>query len=332
MRSVRLGEEYTRERIIARIEGPKKGVEFKRYGDQKKASETVREYKKKNDSPTKYQKRFYYRYVCTVNIRHPVFVDRDNWKYKKDVMDLYRYAQQVSYVFSHNIRTRNDAEEKRVSLEEALRQIQKEKKKLRCELGAGSNYYRMKQLLSIQEDLKRFPEGSRPDLMEAAEDLIRDITCGETLDECLGRYNSVNKVLDDLGTAAKHVREELQVVDDILGMEDVDHGYMRYRGDGRADVRRITVNRKSCAEIIQTEGSRAFRIPGTSRYVQVPLKDTVKLSEAAMSAFIRMSRRYAVLDEAGAKIRTDSGRELMKRSDDRTQRKIMNITKNSDSL
>ena len=62
-RSVRLGEEYTRERIIARIEGPKKGVEFKRYGDYEKASETVREYKKKNDSPTKYQKRFYYRYA-----------------------------------------------------------------------------------------------------------------------------------------------------------------------------------------------------------------------------------------------------------------------------
>ena len=75
-----------------------------------------------------------------------------------------------------------------------------------------------------------------------------------------------------------------------------------------------------------------FRIPGTSGFVRVPLRDTVKLSEAAMSAVIRMSGRYAVLDEAGAQIRTDSGRELMKRFDDRTQRRIMNITKNSDSL
>ena len=332
VRFMRLGEEYTRERIIQRIGSPKKGAEFKRYGNYKKESETIRRYTKEKGSPSEYQKRFYYRYICTINIRHPVFADRDNWRYKKDVMDLFRYSRQVSYVFAHNIRSRNDAEEKRISLQEALRQIQKEKKKLRIELGSGSNYYRMKQLLSIQEELKRFPEGSCPDLMEAAEDLIRDITCGETLDECLDRYNSVNKVLDDLGTAAKQVREELLVVDGILGMEDVDHGYMRYRGGGQDDVRRITVNRKSCAENIRTDGFRIFRIPGTSGYVQVPLKDTVKLSEEAVSALIHMKGRYPVLDETGAQIRTESGRELMKRLDDRRQRKTMNFTKTSDSL
>lgn len=92
------------------------------------------------------------------------------------------------------------------------------------------------------------------------------------------------------------------------------------------------MNGKTCAGSIRAEGYRVFRIPGTSGYVRVPLRDTVKLSEAAMSAVIRMSGRYAVLDEAGAQIRTDSGRELMKRFDDRTQRRIMNITKNSDSL
>ena len=332
VRSVRLGEEYTRERIIARIEGPKKGVEFKRYGDYKKASETVREYKKKNDSPTKYQKRFYYRYVCTVNIRHPVFVDRDNWKYKKDVMDLYRYGRQVSYVFRHNIRSRADAEERRAYLLESMRRIQKEKKKLRSELGPGSSYQRIGRLLFIQEEIKKFPEGSRPDLMEEAVSLIREITRGETLDESLERFHSVNKVLGDLTIAAKQVREELKTVDSILGMEDADPGYMKTRGGGQAEIRRITVNGKVCAGSIRAEGYRVFRIPGTSGYVRVPLRDTVKLSEAAVSAVIRMSGRYAVLDEAGAQIRTDSGRELMKRFDDRSQRRIMNITKNSDSL
>ena len=208
------------------------------------------------------------------------------------MIELYRYGRQVSYVFRHNIRSRADAEERRAYLQESMRRLKKEKKKLRSELGSGSNYQRIGRLLSIQEEIKKFPEGSRPDLMEEAVGLVREITRGETLDESLARFHSVNKVLDDLTIAAKQVRKELQTVDSILGMEDADPGYMKTRGSGQAERRRITVNGKA----------------------------------------IRMSGRYAVLDEAGAQIRTDSGRELMKRSDDRTQRRIMNITKNSDSL
>lgn len=92
------------------------------------------------------------------------------------------------------------------------------------------------------------------------------------------------------------------------------------------------MNRKACAGSIRAEGYRMLRIPGTSGFVRISLRDTVKLSEAAVSAVIRMSGRYAVLDEAGAQIRTESGRELMKRFDDRTRRRIMAVTKSSDSL
>lgn len=70
VRSMRLGEEYSKDSIKQRITGKKKGMEFRRYGNYEKLKEIIREYYQKNGFPTSYQKKFYYRFVCTVNVRH----------------------------------------------------------------------------------------------------------------------------------------------------------------------------------------------------------------------------------------------------------------------
>lgn len=327
---MRLGEEYSKESIKQRIAGKKKGLEFRRYGNYEKLKEILRGYYQKNGFPTSYQKKFYYRFVCTVNVRHPVFYE--NWKYKKDVLDLYRYNQQLNYMFRNNIRSKEDAEKKQQDLKNDLREIASEKRKLRKTIGPESNYYRMRKLLSLQEEIKKYPEGSRDDLLEQARELIGKITLSETLDEALERYNSINTLLDNFENAKKKIIEELKIVDGIVGTSIPDYDYRKYRQDRenhqgediRGGGRRVTLNKKLFADSIVKDGYWIFRIPGTEEYIAVPMKNTLKLSEITMSAYIYPEKEYDILDSSGTVLRKTTGKELMKHFDDRTRKQKKN--------
>lgn len=316
VRSMRLGKEYSKERIRERIGERKTGVEFRRYGDNEKLAETLREYKTKNGSPTVYQKQFYYRFVSTVNIRHPVFYDYENWKYKKDVLNLYIYSQQINYVLKNGIRSKEDAEKKRQELLGNLQKIKEEKTRLRLSLGAGSNYYRMKRLLSLQEEMKKYPVGSREDLMEQARSLIEKITLSETLDEALTRFNRVNQVLDNLERGRKRTHEELKLVEGILGEDFKNRDYRnlksrRIRSDEEQRIR-ITINKKLFVDTHNKSGINIFRIPRTKACVAIPIKHIVKLSDATVVAFIHQDDNYQIMNENGKEIGTVKGEGLKK--------------------
>ena len=322
---MRLGEEYSKDSIKQRIAGKKKGMEFRRYGNYEKLKEIIREYYQKNGFPTSYQKKFYYRFVCTVNVRHPVFYE--NWKYKKDVLDLYRYNQQLNYMFRNNIRSKEDAEKKKQDLKDSLRKILSEKRKLQKTIGPDSNYYRMRKLLSLQEEMKKYPEGTRDDLMEQAREMIGKITLSETLEEALKRYTSINDLLDNFEIAKKKIADDLKIVDGIVGTSIPDYDYRKYKKDrenhqdDNPSGRRVTINQKQFAENILKNGFRVFKIPGTKEYVAVPMKNTLRLSEITMSAYIYPEKEYEIMDSTGAVIRKSTGKDLMKHFDDRIRRR-----------
>ena len=328
VRSMRLGEEYSKDSIKQRIAGKKKGMEFRRYGNYEKLKEIIREYYQKNGFPTSYQKKFYYRFVCTVNVRHPVFYE--NWKYKKDVLDLYRYNMQLNYMFRNNIRSKEDAEKKKQDLKDSLRKILSEKRKLQKTIGPESNYYRMRKLMSLQEEIKKYPEGSRDDLLEQARELIGKITLSETLDEALERYNSINTLLDNFEIARKKRVDELKIVDGIVGTSIPDYDYRKYKQDrdnhqdDDSSGRRVTINKKLFADNILKEGFRVFRIPGAKEYVAVPIKNTLRLTEITMSAYIYTEKEYEILNLSGDVMRKTTGKDLMKHFDDRTQKQKKN--------
>ena len=314
VRSIRLGNEYSKERIIERIAGRKHGMEFRRYGNYEKLSEAMGRYKIENGNPTVYQKQFYYRVISTVNIRHPVFYDYENWKYKKDVLNLYLYNRQINYVLQNRIRSKEDAERKRLELAEEIHKIEKERKRLRSSLIPESNYYRMKKLLSIQEELKKYPDGSRDDLMEQAKVLIEKITLSESLDEAFKRFNSVNQVLDDIALAYKKIGNELKLVEVILGEDFKRRDYRTFKSqksDHDAGQRiRITLNRKLFADDLNKTGYRVFRIPGTKKHVAIPVKHTVRVSERTVAAFIYPEDEYQISNEAGEEIGRIRGDKL----------------------
>jgi len=324
VRSMRLGEEYSKDSIKQRIAGKKKGMEFRRYGNYKKLKEIIRDYYQKNGFLTPFQKKFYYRFVCTVNVRHPVFYE--NWKYKKDVLELHRYNQQLNYMFRNNIRSKEDAEKKQKDLKDGLRKILSEKKKLQKTISPDSNYYQMRRLLSLQEEMKKYPEASRDDLMEQAREIIGKITLSETLDEALERYNSINALIESFEIAKKKIADDLKIVDGIVGTSIPDYDYRKYKKDrenhqdDNPSGRRVTINQKQFAENIMKNGFRVFKIPRTKEYVAVPMKNTLRLSEITMSAFIYSENEYEILNSSGAVIRKTTGKDLTKRFDDRTQR------------
>ena len=325
VRSMRLGEGYSKDSIKQRIAGKKKGMKFRRYGNYEKLKEIIRDYYQKNGFLTPFQKKFYYRFVCTVNVRHPVFYE--NWKYKKDVFELYRYNQQLNYMFRNNIRSKEDAEKKKQDLKDSLRKILSEKRKLQKTIGPDSNYYRMRKLLSLQEEMKKYPEGSRDDLMEQARETIGKITLSETLDEALERYNSINALLDNFEASKRKIIDELKIVDGIAGTTIPDFDYRKYNQDREnhqddsPSCRRVTINRKLFAESIVKKGFRIFRIPGTKEYVSVPMKNTLKLSEITMSAYIYPEKEYEIMNLTGAVIRKTTGKDLIKYFEVRTRKR-----------
>ena len=326
VRSIRLGEEYSKDSIKQRIAGKKEGMEFRRYGNYEKLKKIIREYFQKNGFLTPFQKKFYYRFICTVNVRHPVFYE--NWKYKKDVLELYRYNQQLNYMFRNNIRSKEDAEKKQKDLKDGLRKILSEKRKLQKTIGPDSNYYRMRKLLFLQEEMKKYPEGSREDLMEQAREMIGKITLSVTLDEALERYNSINTLLDNFENTKKKTIDELKIVDGIVGTTIPDYDYRKYKLDRDNHIDdcpsgfRVTINRKLFAESIVKKGFRIFRIPGTKEYVSVPMKNTLKLSEITMSVYIYPEKEYEILNSSGDAIRKTTGKDLMKHFDNRTRKRM----------
>ena len=62
-----------------------------------------------------------------------------------------------------------------------------------------------------------------------------------------------------------------------------------------------------------------FRISGTKEYVAVPIKNTLRLSEITMSAYIYPEKEYDILNLSGDVMRKTIGKDLMKHFDDRTQ-------------
>ena len=324
VRSMRLGEEYSKDSIKQRISGKKEGMEFRRYGNYEKLKEIIRDYYQKNGFLTPFQKKFYYRFVCTVNVRHPIFYE--NWKYKKDVLELYQYNQQLNYMFRNNIRSKEDAEKKQKDLKDGLRKILSEKKKLHKTIGPDSNYYRMRKLLSLQEEMKKYPEGSRADLMEQARKLIGKITLSETLDEALERYNSINALQERFEIAKKKIVNELKLVNGIVGTDIPDYDYKKYQQDRESHLcnslsgYRVTINQKLFAENIVQNGFRIFRIPGTKEYVAVPMKNAMKLSEITMSAYIYPEKEYEILNLSGDTIRKSLGKKLIKHFDNQTKK------------
>lgn len=229
-------------------------------------------------------------------------------------------------MFRNNIRSKEDAEKKQQDLKNDLREIASEKRKLRKTIGPESNYYRMRKLLSLQEEMKKYPEGSRDDLMEQARELIGKITLSETLDEALERYNSINALLDNFENAKKKIAGELKIVDGIVGTSIPDYDYRKYKQDrdnhqdDDSSGRRVTINKKLFADNILKEGFRILRIPGAKDYIAVPIKNTLRLSEITMSAYIYPEKEYDILNLSGDVMRKTIGKDLMKHFDDRTHK------------
>ena len=96
VRTMRLGEEYGKDKIRERIAGEKAGAEFKRYGNYEELIMMMMDtYREQHGDPTAFQKGFYYQYVCTMNIRHSEFYE--NWKYKKEILELHQYNLRLNY-------------------------------------------------------------------------------------------------------------------------------------------------------------------------------------------------------------------------------------------
>ena len=143
--------------------------------------------------------------------------------------------------------------------------------------------------------------------------------------EALERYNSINTLLNNFENAKKKIAGELKIVDGIVGTSIPDYDYRKYKQDrdnhqdDDSSGRRVTINKKLFADNILKEGFRIFRIPGAKDYIAVPIKNTLRLSEITMSAYIYPEKEYDILNLSGDVMRKTIGKDLMKHFDDRTQ-------------
>lgn len=111
MRSIRLGEEYSKEALLGRIgrkvQGPSvKGRTYNVYGDSKDIYRAALPYIHGKKAYTPIQRKFYQRQMRLRYHKHPTV--SSPWRYRKDVVRLGKITDMTAYLFAHDITSVED--------------------------------------------------------------------------------------------------------------------------------------------------------------------------------------------------------------------------------
>ena len=111
VRSIRLGEDYSRESLLKRIgkqkeHTPVEGRDYEIYGDPTPVYRSSMNYYRRKRSYTAFQSQAWKKWSRLTHLRRSSQVPV--WKYKKDIVRLGRLSDQLCYLFDHDITGTDD--------------------------------------------------------------------------------------------------------------------------------------------------------------------------------------------------------------------------------
>ena len=155
IRTRRLGEEYTKDAIMNRINNKSENLisGYRTYGDPEfvrmEVRIKVRRYRKWKMSGM--QKMFYRRWHNVYSIRHPAFRRKPFYVVEKELRELSRYADTISYMIRNDVRTEESARDRLDYLGSELQELKKAKKG--NENSEGREYLKQQEM-KLREEMK----------------------------------------------------------------------------------------------------------------------------------------------------------------------------------
>ena len=317
VRSIRLGEDYEKEKIIERINNGRKGYFHKVYGStviQKAIFEKTKEGWKMSG----YQAIFFSHYHYYQNIRHPMYAE--TWKHKKDLLNIVEYGKQASYIIHHDLRSEADLEKRINDLESERKKLKRAGDMLRRKMQPGGTYYYVKKLLRLLEEKSKFPEGTRPDLEKQIAEYKDLITKNSDLKTAVSDYQKTEKQLQQYDSAMAAAKDELDLCERIRKMKFHEIKYKNEWLYPTSDRTRITVNSKLYARF-ENDDFFICRIPGSGEYIMIPREDTYVFNDKTTSAYLYERAEYEIVDLNGKRIRNAKGEEIKTHFSNRTNEK-----------
>ncbi len=219
LRSYRLGKGYGKEEIFVRLKGKKQEqkikIQSKTYGDKIYIMKILRLQllRTRNFSLTPYQRQFFRRWQNTYFIRKPCFTN--TWKYKKDILQVHKIAEQLSYILDHDIKTKNDLKSRRKIVEKQIAQLDVFRGAENTKIYRGELFDLIKDFLQTEEMLNKFPSNSRQDLKAVLKELQGKIELIMPMEKARQVYTESQDNVKLYRKEIKNMKEELKLIDQI---------------------------------------------------------------------------------------------------------------------
>ena len=320
VRCRRLGSDYDQDRIKERIRSERKGVKFKTYGGAFVHQTVFEKTKEGTWNISSYQAAFYANWHFTANIRHPMY--SENWRYKKDVLNVIEYGKQTSYIIHHDLRTEKDLKYRIKKLQDEKKDLEKAGRILKKKLLPGGEYLVIKKILRLMEQKKEFPIGSRPDIDAEIEHYKSIATENMSLQETIEEYKKTEKQVEQYERKLRSIEDELDLCDRIAKMKF--HEY-KYKNDWlypESEKTRITVNKKLFSTLSDLDYF-CCKLPGQKEYLKIPNEDTYTFNERTVSAYLYDRAQYDIVDQNGNYIRKVKGTAVKASFDNRTRKSVV---------
>ena len=345
IRTKYLGAGYTKEDIIYRIKNKDKEKAFEksriRYGNTTHVKQAIAARIQRATftrwQMSQLQKNFYRRWMNTYFIHKPFL--KNSWKYKRDILKVKAYSDQLCYMIEHDI---TDI----ARLEKRVNAIIEQKKELEMFLQvAKTNLFKklpmqnVYEYLKVIDELEQFPSGTRTDLEEKAEWLKQMIEEVASIDVAINNYQEAKSKYDFYRSELKETKKEFNLCSGIA--KETFHAYdfderwiqEQYKNKDAKEgndryYTRITINEKMFKESSDSDFTLC-RIPFSKECVFIPLQHTRQLNEGKiLSAYIYHDKEYKITDENGREIRREYGEKLKENYEDKTRsRKLENSIK-----
>lgn len=318
VRSYRLGKGYGKEDIQRRIE--EKALEdyykpfIRTYGDRKyiKTVLLMQIGRQKKFVLTPFQKQYYKKWQNTYFIRKPCF--NNSWKYKKDIINVRKLAEQFSYIIDHRICSLDDIHRCRAEITERLIQT-----KLLLDTANTRKYkkepmQRVYEYLMLEKKLAGFPPGEVPHIEEKLRSIKQEIEKICPIKQAVAEYEEVDRRTSFYKNEMRKMKNELKILDRIentdlstpeISQEWVKEQYNLKRQKEKAKVRpygaatRVTINRKLFrGEFDESKNFFRSRIPYQDAIIEIPTEHCLLCSNGKIcSVYLYDELTYTVIDK-----------------------------------
>lgn len=212
-----------------------KAADFKTYGDWKYVAQIFKIKKSKNKDwkLNPFQKQFYNKWYFTYFIRKPGY--SQTWKYKKDILRVEKLAKQLAYIIDHDIQSYDDIQ---VRKQEAGNQQKEMKQQKRNSYLKGKKkylFFKVKEYLKIESELKKFPKNTRSDLSENLEHMKQEVEKIMPMEKALICYQESKESVIYYNEKINKLKDEIKILGQI---EDADLTVAEMKPD-------IVVNRRN---------------------------------------------------------------------------------------